>query len=138
MRSLALNGVGFGALALAVQGFTFIAVELPVDEGFAQPKWFNNLVPIEHKRVKVAAYIKLPSTTVFAKTELPEAVAGARLALGTTVVTSNNSEVLASAGTKVALVGIKSSSKLATILATGKHDLSDEELTAMVLELLNV
>jgi hypothetical protein len=134
-KDILKQGMGFGTLSILLQGLVIIAVELPqpyiwLEGPYSQPKTVTQVQ-------RVSAYVRLGSSNLSAFLEDPRVSAAAQLGVLSHDLVLKEGKVSASAGTKVLLFATSADAKLGKILATGQHDLTDEELIAMLLEMLD-
>lgn len=138
-KNILRQGLGFGTLSILLQGLVIIAVEVPqpyiwLEGAGALPSFSGKKVETAER---VSAYVKLGSTAFGALLSRPEVAAAANIAVLGSDLVLKEAKVTARAGTTVLLFGIAAEVAHGRITALGKHDLSDEELVAMLLELLD-
>jgi hypothetical protein len=142
--ALAVQGIGFGVLAVAVQGY--VAVEEPVvitpvpvpaaiatvydssnQKPYRQFKWIaeTKKAEVAVKPVKAKSTVSVPVPTAGVALELlPQTVRG--------TVKPPEASGTASASIRAVSFGVK----VGQVAAVGQHDIEDEELLAILLTLL--
>jgi hypothetical protein len=138
--AIAVQGIGFAAALVAVQGFAPEAVVTPVNPPAAAS--YNTTVPQKPARFydwieRKAAQATVKKVVVKAKVNVPvpaaSAVAEPEKARVQTLVTVPRPSAQATAS----LTGSRACTKLGQITASGEHDLIDEDILLMVLALLD-
>lgn len=123
-------GLAFGAAWGLV-----VAVEVPtVFTDFPQPYGTARQASLPHR---ATAHVTATSEAIRVLLSDPKVFAKTHLVATTDTVNVHGSDVIAKAGFRTVLVPVSAKSKTGTILASGRHDLSDEELITMFLELLD-
>lgn len=129
--SVLVQGIGFGLAAVTSQGFEYIAVEIPTE--LAQTYSYGPVLP----PVKVSAKVTLKGKSAASVAAKLATASGVYIGQTGSQFVAKNSQVEVKSGAVVALVPVSIGSASGKLLATGKHDLSDEELAAMLLEILD-
>ena len=106
----------------------------PAPTGFPQPYKQERQATLPRR---VAAHVVVTASTVRVVLTDPTIFAKTRLSLASNTVSVSGTDIIVRAGVKTALRRTALSAKMGTILASGRHDLSDEELITMFLELLD-
>jgi len=133
--SIALQGIGYGVMALALQGFTYIAVELPEAPNQTFGGAYAN--PYQAKKYnRVAKHVRLEGVLTQATISKLEAKAGVALELVTVDTTTKIGNVTVKSGARLAVLRVSSKSSIGTMVAEGKVGISDEELAIILMELL--
>lgn len=122
-------------LAFGLSWGLVVAVEVPtVFTDFPQPTGTARQASLPHR---ADAHVVATSSKVKVLLSDPAVFAKTHLVAQTDTVNVSGAEIVARAGFRTVLVPVSAKSKTGTILASGRHDLSDEELITMFLELLD-
>lgn len=112
-----------------------VAVDVPTEfTDFPQPYGTARQASVLHR---ADAHVVATSSKIKVLLSDPAVFAKVRLLADTDTVIVGGGSVVAKAGFKTLLVPVSSKTKTGTILASGRHDLSDEELITMFLELID-
>lgn len=137
-KAIAVQGVGYGKLAVATLGFSvFLAIELPptvVPEG-ANFRSYD--FTRQDLRRQIKASFTLPSAKVLVRLSEPDVLARSTFALSSEIVKVAHSDFEFRSGSTIQLVQVKSSVHLESLIAVGGYDLSDEELVTAFLAVLD-
>jgi hypothetical protein len=137
-RSIALQGVGYGVLSLALQGYalSIVLVDPPV-----LPRQAAYTPVYREQRVYedlpyVVARVSLSSIKLGSLLSKVEARGGANLVLISGITSATVPKYLASGAANAAMLGVSTTSELGKILAKGKHDLTEAQILGLIMSLL--
>lgn len=137
--SLVTRGLGAaGILVTAGLGLTLGIIVVPPDPTpISWEATGSGNYPRKSHFVKLAASVTIPAVEGRGLLADIEATGAAKIGLYVPDHTSKVGSFKPAGAAKASVIGVKSDTKLGQILASGEHDLEDEELLSMLLALLN-
>lgn len=139
--AVALQGLGYSALLVAVQGFSLPIVlvqpptELPAAFYNVPPRFRDSRVAQETE-IEIAATVRLTSIDLEVLLAKVQVSGGANLVLISGVTESAPIRLIAGGAANATMLGLSTSTKLGKILAKGKHDLTEAEILSLLLALI--
>ena len=133
-RSLLVQGIGYGLAAIALQGFIAVTIDLPktltASGGYGPVRLSTQQTSVKFRLKGQSA--ELVRRSLEARASASADILGVKLATKFGKVQAKGRSVILSVAPKVF-----KATTAGKLHATGFYDISDEELTAMILELLN-